>query len=333
MFLEEIKQMSAPDISFSYAPGKIILVGEHAVVYGAKALAMPIDVGVRVAISRLGHHHKGAVFRGIGSFLMKDISLDNISSSSCPNTLKNALLYLNRNFAQHIKDLLFVIDGNLPFGRGLGASAALSVAMIRALFRYFSWPLHDETLKMHVKALETIFHGTPSGIDHTVIMLEQALSFKKEYGQEIVSPILLHSPLTFILVMAGPHDGTKQAVLHLAERKKRHESIYNHIFSGLNNIADEIEKLISLGHLSAIGELMNVAQGYLNALSLSTPEIEKLCHIVREQGALGAKLTGAGGGGAVIALVDHNELGIKSALKAAGYQSMIVNVGKEKYDQ
>jgi hydroxymethylglutaryl-CoA reductase len=313
------------DVAFSYAPGKVILVGEHAVVYGATAIAMPIDAGIRVAVSALRPGStEGPMIRGVGPFLMGDVSLN--PSSPGPAILKSALAYLVQSFGEPVKKLSIVVDGNLPPGRGLGSSASLSVAMIRALFRYFSWPLDDAVLKHHALALETIFHGSPSGIDHTVVISENVIGFKREGKDALVWPIAVKSPLKFLVAIAGPHDGTKNAVLELAERKKRHIEAYQRIFLGLDEIAKEMELALGQGHQAALGELMNIAQGYLNALSLSTPEIEKLCAIARERGALGAKLTGAGGGGAVIALVDHNESGIENAFKAAGYQSFVTEV-------
>jgi hydroxymethylglutaryl-CoA reductase len=314
------------DIAFSYAPGKIILVGEHAVVYGARAIAMPIEAGVRVAISQLSHHQipQGPMIRGIGPFFMGEVSKNLVSSG--PQILKNALSYLLDTFGESVRNIAIVVDGTLPPGRGLGSSASLSVALIRGLFRYFSWPLTDGILKKHALVLETIFHGSPSGIDHTVVIGEQVIGYKKEGDISLVWPITLKSPLKFLISTAGPHGGTKNAVKDLAERRKRHKSAYERIFCGLDEIACEMEHALIRGEHASVGELMNIAQGYLNALSLSTPEMEKLCAIARERGALGAKLTGAGGGGAMIALTDGNEEELLNAFRAAGYQSFITEV-------
>lgn len=318
------------DIAFSYAPGKVILVGEHAVVYGARAIAMPIEAGVRIAISQLRPHQlqQGPMIRGVGPFFMGDVTEK--ESSPGPVILKTALSYLLKVFGPELKNIAIVVDGTLPPGRGLGSSASLSVALIRGIYRYFSWPLDDESLQKHSLALETIFHGSPSGIDHTVIIGERVIGFKRGPDVASVWPIRLKSPLRFLVGIIGPHDGTKNAVKELAERKKRHEVAYDRIFCGLDVIAEEMELALINGQQASVGELMNIAQGYLNALALSTPEIEKLCAIARERGALGAKLTGAGGGGAIIALTDGNETGLISAFRAAGYQSFITEVFNER---
>lgn len=314
------------DIAFSYAPGKVILVGEHAVVYGARAIAMPIETGIRVAITQLRTHQQklGPMIRGVGPFFMGEVS--RMATSPGPQILKTALEYLVSAFGEELMDVAIVVDGTLPPGRGLGSSAALSVALIRGIFRYFSWPLNDETLKEHSLALETIFHGSPSGIDHTVVIGERVIGFRRIGNNASFWPIKLKSPLKFLISTVGPHDGTKNAVRELRERRRRHQAAYERIFLGLDEIAGEMERALINGEQANIGELMNIAQGYMNALSLSTPEIEKLCAIARERGALGAKLTGAGGGGAIVALTDGNEADIMNAFKAAGYQSFITEV-------
>lgn len=321
------KNLKNVDVAFSYAAGKVILVGEHAVVYGARAIAVPIEVGIRLAISSLDHEHPhhGPLIKGVGTFFMGDVWLGKKESMG-PSILRRAFEYLIGELGEKIRRLTIVVDGNLVPGRGLGSSASFSVALIRGLYRYFSWPLSNELLMRHALALETIFHGSPSGIDHNVVIGEKIIGFKKHQGRCEAWPIIVKSPFKFLVGVAGPHEGTKNAVSSLRERRKRHEKAYDAIFAGLDDIALEMEKALIEGHLVSVGELMNIAQGYLNALSISTPEIEKLCSIAREHGALGAKLTGAGGGGAVIALVDGNEKELMGAFKAAGYQSFITEV-------
>jgi hydroxymethylglutaryl-CoA reductase len=317
--------LESPDIAFSYAPGKVILVGEHAVVYGAQAIAMPIEAGIRVAISRLlPSQQTGPVIRGIGPFFMGELCVS--PTSPGPQILKTALNYLLSAFGDELKRIAVVVDGTLPPGRGLGSSASLSVAVIRGLYRYFGEQLAVDDLKRHALALETIFHGSPSGIDHTVVIGQRVIGFKRDGDQASVWHIALKSSLKLVIGLVGPHDGTKNAVLELAERRKRHSAAYERIFIGLDEIAKEMEQALIAGEQANVGELMNIAQGYLNALSLSTPEIEKLCAIAKDRGALGAKLTGAGGGGAVIALCDGNEQDCAKAFRAAGYQCLITDV-------
>lgn len=324
--MSRLNLVNQADVAFSYAPGKVILIGEHSVLYGARAIAMPIELGIRVAIMRLNANKLGSgpILRGVGPFFMGEISV--LGPALAPQILRSALNYLLTSFGDELRDITIAVDGNLPPGRGLGSSASLSVALIRGIYRYFSWPLTRQELTRHALALETIFHGSPSGIDHTVVIGERVIGFRRSHQGPEVWSIKLRSSLKFLIGIVGPHEGTKNAVKKLSERRKRHASQYERIFSALDDIACEMEISLNSGQQASIGELMNIAQGYLNALSLSTPEIERLCAIARERGALGAKLTGAGGGGAIIALTDGNESCLLNAFKAAGYQSFITEV-------
>lgn len=312
------------DSAFSYAPGKAILVGEHAVVYGARAIAMPLLNGVRVAVSKLPSDQKsvGPLIRGMGLFL-GDISLN--SSSAPPNFLL-ALEYLVKTFGARTNELFVLVDGSLPPGRGLGSSAALSVALLRGISQYFGEPLSHEMLWEHASALETIFHGRPSGIDHSVVIHGSVIGFQRRDNELKLWPIKVKHPLTFVVGIASPHAGTKNAVARLNDRRMRHERMYARLFDGLDELAGLMEEALTLGRLSQIGELMNMAQGYLNALSVSTAELERLCELARKNGALGAKLTGAGGGGAVIALTENDGHDLANTFRTLGFQSFVTNV-------
>lgn len=314
------------DVNFSYAPGKIILVGEHAVVYGATAIAMPIDCGVRVALMPLPLSQKnpGPMVRGLGPFFMGDTYSD--AQSAGPQVLKSALAYIREVFGPAMEKIAIIVDGSLPPGSGLGSSASLSVALVKGIFRFLRTAPKSEELEKHIMALETIFHGQPSGIDHSVILSGDVIAYTKVEQRVQMRALVVKTPLSFVIGIAGPHDGTKNAVLELSHRKRRQEKMYGQLFHTLNAIAHEMEKALLDGDKASVGELMNIAQGLLNALSLSTPQIENLCAIARVRGALGAKLTGAGGGGAVIALADGNERDLMNAFKAAGYQSFVAKV-------
>lgn len=322
------------DFCVSYAPGKIILVGEHAVVYGKTAIAMPIDIGVRIAFSRIDAKHpseQGPLFRGVGALAMNEIYFKDASFG--PRVLKEAVQYLFDAFGPEVADLKVVVDGALPLGHGLGSSAAFSVAMIKGMARAFSQNLSTSQLKEHALAMETIFHGRPSGIDHSVIIEGCAIGYQRMNNACEYWPISLKQNLKFIIGFSGPHDGTLKAVSALSSRVNRHPKLYGRIFDGLDDIAKESEDALRSGQLARLGELMNMAQGLLNAMSISTPQVEKICAIARAHGALGAKLTGAGGGGAVIALMDGHETQVLQALREQGIMAFVCEVPKEpKFD-
>ncbi len=307
------------DVAFSYAPGKIILSGEHAVVYDCPAIAATLDRGVRIAVQSRKLHQKGPVLKASGLGFSGLVRPD--PDGEGPEVLRRALAKLIELYGDRICDLELMADSAIPAGRGLGSSAALSVAMVRGLHRFFEESVSTELVAELALALEKIFHGNPSGIDHTVISQGGLIWYKKESSCYIVEKIIPKRAMHFAVGLTGPHGGTLQAVQALRSRASRHEGLYQYIFTGISQIATEMRVAISEGKLAAVGELMNLNQGYLNALLVSTPELEKLCTLAREKGALGAKLTGAGGGGAVIALVDDDAKPIVDAFTKAGYLS------------
>ncbi len=307
------------DIAFSYAPGKIILAGEHAVVYGSPAIAATLDRGVRIAVQLRKSDQKGPVLKASGLGFVGHVRPD--PDGEGPEVLRKALTRLVELYGDRVCELELMVDSAIPAGRGLGSSAALSVAMIRGIHRFFGEYVSSEVVAELALALEKVFHGNPSGIDHTVISQGGLIWYKKESTDACVCKISPKRVMHFAVGLTGPHAGTKQAVQALRSRASRHEGLYQHIFAGISQIAAEMRLAITEGKLAAVGELMNLNQGYLNALAVSTPELEKLCTMARDKGALGAKLTGAGGGGAVIALVDDDPKPIVDAFAKAGYLS------------
>ncbi len=308
------------DICFAYAPGKVILAGEHAVVYGQPALALTLDKGIRIAVSKRREHQGcGPILRAGGLGFVGSVRLD--PKGSGPQVLRLALKRLVSLCGERVSDLMFTVDSTIPGGCGLGSSAALSVALIRAVHNLFGQELSAAKTLSLAMDLEGIFHGNPSGLDHTVISTGGLIRFAKRSKQNCIEKIEPKRSLKLAVGVAGPHGGTSKAVGALKERIKHHEGTYGHIFSGIGQVVDEMSQCISEGKLAAVGELMDLNQGYLSALGVSTLKLEAMCSIARQRGALGAKLTGAGFGGAVIALCDEDPASVVQAFEAAGYLS------------
>lgn len=309
-------------LSFSYAPGKIILIGEHAVVYGSKAIAMPIEQGLRIAIYPLKNpiKNEGPLLKA-ATLLKTDIYFNQKDEKF--GVFYEILDYLLSIFGEKIRELAIVVDSNILPARGLGSSASLSVALIKSLYQYFDWQLSEETLSNHAAKLETIFHMRPSGIDHTVIIKNQPIGFKKVDNSLVSWDIKQSCDLNFVVASINSHIGTKNAVTKIFNQVSRDFATYNRIFSEIDILAQEMELAIINGYKFRIGELMNITQGYLNALGVSCESLEQLCFIARNAGAIGAKLTGAGGGGSIIALSDGNAEEIKNAFLNNGCEAFI----------
>lgn len=313
------------DAVFGYAPGKIILFGEHAVVYGQPAIAATLDRGIRVAVRRRDQAD-GPVLRSHGAGLPLRARPD--PDGEGPERLRKALAVLVELCGERTRSLAFSVDGAIPAGAGLGSSAALAVAMVRGVHRFFDEEISADALIERAFALERVFHGNPSGVDHSVIARGGCFLYERDPGTAVgqVQPVRLPRRLRFAVAIAGSHAGTAHAVAALRERARRHPDHYQRIYDGIGALARSAREHLQQGALGAVGELMDLNQGYLNSLGVSTPAIEALCAIARERGALGAKLSGAGGGGAVLALVDDDPAPVVRAFEAAGYQSFASDI-------
>jgi mevalonate kinase len=271
-----------------FGAGKVILLGEHSVVYGHPALAGALNYGVTARGVKAGK-----------------------AQLALPGTLSRAQRALLSGAFQRAARLCgspgvkVSLESELPLSMGLGSSAALSVACARVLLKATGARDSAQQVVRLAQEMEQEFHGTPSGVDHTTSAREQLILYKRTPGQstgrarEVKSP----RPLKLLVVLAGERSPTKKTVAALRERQARWPERYRRLFHQIGAVATEGAKAVEAGELEALGDAMNVNQGLLSALGLSSPPLEEMVYRLRGLGALGAKLTGAGGdGGAVIGL-------------------------------
>jgi len=273
----------------TFGAGKVILLGEHSVVYGHPALAGPLSYGVRA--------------RGVPA---KKCQL------TLPATLSRAQrALLTGAFARAAKlvgepAVKVSLDPELPLSVGLGSSAALSVACARLLLRAAGQEPSPKAAARLAWEMEQEFHGTPSGVDHTTSAHEELLLYRRAPGAASVGKgRRVDSPkaLKVVVALAGERSPTKVTVAGLRARQARWPERYQRLFAQIGRLSLEGAKAVEAGDLEALGDAMNVNQGLLAALGLSSPPLEEMVYRLRGLGALGAKLTGAGGdGGAVVGL-------------------------------
>ncbi len=301
--------------------GKVILLGEHAVVYGAHALAAPIplaiqarvedsDNGVHLIIPRWGVEEK--LRRGEDHQYSIYQSLD---------------LILER-LGLRDRGIRIEIFPNIPRAAGLGGSAALAVSIIRALAKHFNIPLTDEAINELAYESEKIVHGTPSGIDNTMATYGKFILFRKGNPPEM-KEIKVPKPIPIVIGLSGVESLTAKMVARVREAWEKNRSLYDSIFKQIDELVLEAAEAVQRYDLEKLGELMNVNQGLLNALQVSSWELEELIEIARNNGALGAKLTGGGGGGAMVALCPDNAEEVAEAMRRAGYKAMVTQIGTE----
>jgi hydroxymethylglutaryl-CoA reductase len=218
------------------------------------------------------------------------------------------------------------VFSEIPRAMGLGGSAAVAVAIIRALDRHFALGLADAEVNSLAFQCEQVAHGTPSGIDNTVATYGKPLLYRAG-NPPVIEALELPEPITLVIGMTGVESLTAKTVARVREGRARNRDVYDTIFRGIDALTVQALEAIKRLDLERLGELMNVCQGLLNGLQVSSWELEELIQIARENGALGAKLTGGGGGGSMIALCPDNAAKVVSAMQDAGYQAMTVRIG------
>ncbi len=286
------------------AHGKLILIGEHSVVYGHPAVALPfMPVGVKATVEvtpgplsvECEFHH--------GPLACAPESVKGLSACVV-ETLKR--------LGTALEGLTIRIASTIPAGSGLGSSAAVAVAMVRGIFACHDREISHHELMELTHIAEVHAHGTPSGIDATAAAAEKPLLFVK--GR---SPELLPTGAAFQMVVAdcGHSGDTRSAVAAVRERLKNKPRQTKTRLAHLGGLAHEARTALATGDVEWLGRILNGAQAELTALGVSNSHLDTLIRAARKAGALGAKLTGAGRGGCILALVRDRESAEKLAVE------------------
>lgn len=290
------RALADPDSADGIAAGKVILLGEHAVVYGKHALALPIPDAVSVTL------HDGAVTTGIAE-LDAAISL-----------IKKKLGVDDSPYSVHV-------ESRLPLAMGLGASAAFAVAIARAFNSRHELGLDDAAINDIAFECEKLAHGTPSGIDNSVATYEKAMLFSNDGGLDLQQISMPEQPP---LLIAFSHQAgrTKEQVAGVRSRHDQNPAHYDAIFGQIDGLSLAGADALANGDHNTLGNLMNICHGLLNAIEVSNAELEGMIALARAAGAAGAKITGAGGGGSIVALCPGSIDAVSEALELAGFKTM-----------
>ncbi len=291
------------------APGKVILCGEHSVVYGRPAIAVPV-AGLR-ARAQIEPVHGD--LRIVAADLGEEFWLRNAPVKQPLAAI--ARLTLARLDAAE-PDARLTVRSELPIAAGLGSGAAVSVAVARALAAFLGHKLDAEAASALAYEVEKIHHGTPSGIDNTVIAWEQPVYFIKGAAPEIFT---IGAPFWLLIANSGIPSSTRAAVQRVRQRRATEPAIYATYFERMRQLADKARRVISAGDITVLGPLLDKNHTLLRQLGVSLPALDCLVASARAAGALGAKLTGGGMGGNVIALVRvEQKAAVAEALRQAG---------------
>ncbi|MGB2955965.1 MAG: mevalonate kinase [Anaerolineales bacterium] len=295
------------------SPGKIILFGEHAVVYGEPAIAVPVfSVQTRASVNAVVGGSSGEI-----QIDAPDISLSAAVRELDPDhPLRAAVMAVAGNKDPgEIPACKIQISSTIPTTSGLGSGAAVSAALIRALSAFLGQRLTDEQVSQLTFEVEKIHHGTPSGIDNTVIAHQKPVYYLKGKPFQFLS---IGKPFSILIAGSGIPGQTREAVQQVRQNWINDPARYDSLFKSIGEISKKAKELIDTGSPANLGPLMNENHILLQELGVSTPELDLLVNAARQAGALGAKLSGGGLGGNIIALIDGGTDQITKALTKSG---------------
>ena len=303
--------------------GKVILFGEHFVVYGLPAIASAIS-NHTLAIVEPGS--KGLEFiderpsvEGYKETKKQEIQreLDAITKVMSIDVAKTPLK--------------ITLTGNLKAASGIGASAALATSIARALSNHFDLKFNDAQINEVAFEAEKAGSGTPSGIDNTVSTFGGMISFEKNMkgGKNEIEHLKLKVPLRIVLASTGISQETKKVVEDMRRAKEKNPEKFLKIFKDYGHLYEEALDALAKGDLKKTGKFMSHNQKLLEEIGLSCPEIEELVETAVRHGALGAKLTGTGRGGLVMCLVDSEASQDKvfNAIRKKGFEAEKTELG------
>ncbi|MFQ5610306.1 MAG: mevalonate kinase, partial [Woeseiaceae bacterium] len=216
----------------------------------------------------------------------------------------------------------------IPIGMGLGSSAAFAVAAIRAFNELLGNRMTDTHVDQLAFRCEELTHGTPSGVDNNLAVYGQPVLYSKG-SRTRTRPLPLGETPPLVIASSGSRGNTRDMVAGVRRRYERNEVLYKTIFDEIDEISEAGAAALREKDYDLLGSLMNVCHGFLNAIEVSTPELETMIRIARDAGASGAKLTGAGGGGSIVALCAGTVDEVAAALSAGGYEIIRMETGKE----
>jgi mevalonate kinase len=305
-------------MSIGYAPGKVILFGEHAVVYRRPAIAVPVTQVRTQATVEPGEAGTGITL--VAPDLDRVYALTEASSDDPLRAIVERTISIMR--LNSIPDIVVTVQSTIPIACGMGSGTAVSVSVVRALAEYFARPLPDEIVSELTFEVEKIYHGTPSGIDNTVVTYRKPVYFVK--GQPIET-ISVKEPFHLIIADTGICSPTRIAVGDVFQNWQREPQRYGTLFDQIGWIAQTAREAIEIGDPAKLGRLMNENQRLLREIDVSGPELEVLIESALRAGASGAKLSGAGRGGNMIALSNTDLIpAVEEALRKSGAKAVIV---------
>ena len=312
-------------VSIGRAPGKLILTGEHFVVLGAPALSMAIDLHSTACArsNKLGRVDVNATVP------LKLVDPKHTGTEGLLEPLRMAALTAmerakpDRGMGVHVD-----VECDIPIGAGLGSSASTSVAIIAAVAMAHGVRLQKREIFNLAYKPETLIHTKPSGVDQATTTFGGIIQYTSPGDVDRVK-VKVEPPI--LVCDTGVHRSTGRLVGGVVDRSKRQKGRYKENVQRVAEITRSARRAFEKADFEELGLLMNRNQELLSEIGVSHPSLDRLIKAAREQGALGAKLTGAGGGGCMIALCNGQSSKRRIAKGLSRLGGTIYNTRLEKY--
>jgi mevalonate kinase len=291
------------------APGKVYLFGEHAVVYGENAICCAVELRTKVSVEK-----------------SNEIIIESaLGCTGLDHKIHPYVSYVIEKMQQFadIKGIRIIIKSELPIGSGLGSSAAVTVASIQALNLLFDCGLSQEDVAKTAHEIERMVQGNASPTDTYVSTMGGVVMIPLKKKLDLIDcPIVVGNTNKF--------SSTKELVGNVAKLKSEFPCIVEPILSNIGQMSVLAESLVAQGDYETIGKLMNINQGLLDSIGVGSAELSNLVYAARNSGAISAKITGAGGGGCMVALTrEDNAEDIAKAIENAGGEAIITKNTEE----
>ena len=319
------------------APAKIILFGEHSVVYGKPAIAAAINLRTYVRAEfndsgRIKIEARDIKTPGlIVSFSENEIYFESDYGKAAEvlSYVREAIELVREEANLNGRGITVSITSQIPVGAGLGSSAAVAVATIGAVSRLLGLELTKEEIGKLGHRVELLVQGASSGIDPTVSAVGGFIHYEKGKFERL--PFM---ELPIVVGYTGSSGSTKELVAMVRRTYEEMPEIVEPILTAMGELVEKAKEVLTSEledevKLPKLGRLMNINHGLLDALGVSTKKLSELVYAARTAGALGAKITGAGGGGCMYALAPEKQSEVATAITIAGGTPMITEISRE----
>ena len=310
--------------------GKVILLGEHAVVHGVPALAAGLSKG---SCAHTSHARHEVTQLEVAPWKVCVSRHEDQPLARAFDALLKARSEGSDRASEKATERSVSAEMQIPGGAGLGSSAALGVAVLRALDAHDGITRDYDDAQRVALAWERVFHGNPSGVDTAMAISGGVAVYLRapKDAEKSLTPVSLGKPLRLVVAHSGESGSTKKMVEQVAHQQERDPAKFQKTLEAIAAIVKNGTSALERGDHVALGRLFDMNQALLATWLVSTDTLEHMCSVAREAGALGAKLTGGGGGGCMIALVDQEHSArVQKALAALGHEAFEVTIGEEK---